>query len=145
MPHHKKLIRNERGQAMVEAALVVPLLIFLLFTTMIFGMMVNARIVVTSAAREGARQMALFNDQAGARQRVEESMAMLPNQFNNLILFNPTTDIIISDIGQNVEVIVRYRHPTIVPFLPTIIDTTAPPWSTYVTLVGSAVHRKEFE
>lgn len=45
----------DRGAAAVEAALVLPLLLLLVFGIVDFGRLLNAQIKVTEAAREGAR------------------------------------------------------------------------------------------
>ncbi len=47
--------RGERGQALVELALVLPVLALLLFAIIDFGLALNARIQVANAVREGAR------------------------------------------------------------------------------------------
>ena len=59
--------KNERGAAAVEFALVFPLLILVLFGIIEFGAMFNAQLLVTSAARESARVMAVENSPANAR------------------------------------------------------------------------------
>ncbi|WP_264795255.1 TadE/TadG family type IV pilus assembly protein [Arthrobacter mangrovi] len=53
---------NERGAAVVEFALLVPVLLALLIGIMEFGRGYNAQITLTEAAREGARVMAIEND-----------------------------------------------------------------------------------
>ena len=57
---------GERGAAVVELALVLPLLLFVLFGVIDFGRMLNAQLTLTEAAREGARAAALGQD-ANAR------------------------------------------------------------------------------
>ncbi len=47
--------RDEKGQALVEFALLVPIFLMLLFAIVDFGMGFHAWISVTNAAREGAR------------------------------------------------------------------------------------------
>ncbi len=47
--------KNNRGQAMLELALVLPVLLLLLFGIFEFGRLFHDYMVVTSAAREGAR------------------------------------------------------------------------------------------
>lgn len=47
--------RSQRGVALVEFALVLPLLIVLLFSVWELGRIFDAWLVVTNAAREGAR------------------------------------------------------------------------------------------
>lgn len=51
--------KNERGQALVEMALVLPILILIIFGITEFGRIINAKIIVTGAAREGARYAAV--------------------------------------------------------------------------------------
>jgi Flp pilus assembly protein TadG len=51
--------RSERGQASVELALVLPVLLLILFGIMEFGRVFSAYLVITNAAREGARQAAI--------------------------------------------------------------------------------------
>jgi Flp pilus assembly protein TadG len=52
-------ILRDRGTAAVEFALVLPLLLFILFGIIDFGRALNAQIVLTQAAREGARLAAV--------------------------------------------------------------------------------------
>ena len=47
--------RRERGQSLVETAVVLPILLLLLAATVDFGRAFDAYIVLTNAAREGAR------------------------------------------------------------------------------------------
>jgi Flp pilus assembly protein TadG len=51
--------REERGAATVEFAIVLPLLVLFVFGIIEFGRAYNARIVLTSAVREGARAAAV--------------------------------------------------------------------------------------
>src|SRR5262245_20064217 len=56
---------NDLGAAAVEFALVLPLLVILIFGIIDFGRMLNAKITLTEAAREGARATALVGESAG--------------------------------------------------------------------------------
>lgn len=47
--------RNERGAAMAEAALVLPILVIMLFAITQFGLALNRAQSLEAAAREGAR------------------------------------------------------------------------------------------
>lgn len=47
--------RTEKGQALVEMALVLPILIIIVFGIVEFGRIMNTYLIVTNAAREGAR------------------------------------------------------------------------------------------
>jgi Flp pilus assembly protein TadG len=55
----RKDIRGESGQALVEFALVAPLLLVLVFAVVQFGLLYNNYLQVTDAARTAARQAAI--------------------------------------------------------------------------------------
>lgn len=57
---------GERGAAAVELALVLPILVMIFFGITEFGRGYAAKTAVTSAAREGARAMALNSDHVKA-------------------------------------------------------------------------------
>ena len=58
---------GERGTAVVEFALVVPVLILLVLGIIEYGKAMNAQATLSSAAREAARTMALTNDVGQAK------------------------------------------------------------------------------
>ena len=51
--------RDERGAAVVEFALILPILVMFVFGIVEFGRAYNARIELTAAVREGARAAAV--------------------------------------------------------------------------------------
>jgi Flp pilus assembly protein TadG len=59
MSRRRSSIRNERGQTMVEFALVVPILCVVLFGILQFGALYNDYVTLTDAARVGARRAAV--------------------------------------------------------------------------------------
>ena len=66
-------LRNERGQAMVEFALVLPILMALLLGIIQFGIVFNNYITLTDATRAGARKAAVsrFDGDSGASAKLE--------------------------------------------------------------------------
>jgi len=52
-------LRDQQGQAMTEFALVLPILAFLLFAVIQFGIVFNNYITLTDATRAGARKAAV--------------------------------------------------------------------------------------
>ncbi len=61
---------SDRGAAAVEFALVFPLLVLILIGIVEYGSVFNTQLMLTSAAREGARAMAVTGDAAAARAAV---------------------------------------------------------------------------
>jgi Flp pilus assembly protein TadG len=58
--------RDERGAAVLEFAIVLPLLVLFVFGIVEFGRAYSARITLTAAVREGARAAALGGDAAAS-------------------------------------------------------------------------------
>ena len=73
------LIKNKRGQALVEFALVVPLFLLLLFGILEGGSVIYTKLIVTEAAREGARAVAVSGDRAQAAIAVNKFPGALTN------------------------------------------------------------------
>jgi Flp pilus assembly protein TadG len=76
-------IRGDAGQALVESALVLPILLFLLFGIAKFGITFNNHIMLTDAARSGARLMSISRAQTTepcslTRTRIQNA-SMLPS------------------------------------------------------------------
>ena len=60
----KRFLKSERGQAMVEFALVLPVLLTLLCGIIDFGWIYYNQITLNNAAREGARYAVIHYDPA---------------------------------------------------------------------------------
>jgi Flp pilus assembly protein TadG len=63
--------RREHGAAAVEMAIVLPLLLVLVFGIVDFGRLLFAEVMVTGAAREGARMVAMGYSTADATTRIQ--------------------------------------------------------------------------
>jgi len=61
--------KNERGQALVEVALVIPILLLLAFGVVAVGRVTDAQMGVSAVAREAARAAALANNPGEAASR----------------------------------------------------------------------------
>jgi Flp pilus assembly protein TadG len=81
-PHMSSIhstINDERGQALVEFALVLPLLILLLFALLDFGKAYNYWIDQTHLANEGARWAAVDKNPAGVTLTLQQYIASKAN------------------------------------------------------------------
>jgi TadE-like protein len=104
-------MREPRGSAAVELALVLPLALMAALALVQVGMLSRDALVVAGAAREGAREAAVSIDQA----RVEEAALRGGGG-----LAASRTEVAIErsgDVGDPVTVTVTYRAPVLVPFV----------------------------
>lgn len=69
----RRAVADERGIALVEFALVVPMLLLLIVGTLDFARAVNAYLTINSAVREGARAVAL--DSASTPDQITRAVA----------------------------------------------------------------------
>lgn len=111
--------RNQRGQALVEFALVFPILVFLLMGMFDLGRGVYAYNVVASAAREGARYAIMKpTDVSGMKAQARAvTPALDPAQ---LIVDNPVCSSAYCKKGDAIVVTVRYAFQPITAFFTTV-------------------------
>ena len=96
-----KKIRNEKGAAAVELALVLPILVVLVFGIIYFGTIFNDYIAVSHAARDGARLLAVESfDSDGELQTYI---------YNNLPSY--LTDLSIWGHLTNIDVLITHLNP----------------------------------
>jgi endo-1,4-beta-mannosidase len=77
---------REKGQTLVEFALLLPILLLLIFGAIEFGRVFHAYHVITSAAREGARAAAVGKDNNAVESWVEEAVSSLVSNPDNVII-----------------------------------------------------------
>ena len=103
--------RGEKGQALVEFALLVPIFLMLLFAVVDFGMGFHSWITVTNSAREGARIGAVAATEQQIIDRVHDT-ATLINEDTNM-------DVLVTNAqglpGESVVVQVDYDYDLITP------------------------------
>jgi len=64
----KRFVRGESGAAMVEFAILLPVLLLIILGILQFGLMFYTKYVITAASREGARYATIYTaDDAGSR------------------------------------------------------------------------------
>ncbi|SDF01925.1 TadE/TadG family type IV pilus assembly protein [Sporolituus thermophilus] len=68
-----RMLKNHRGQTLVELALVLPVVVLLLAGMMEFGRVFHEYLVVTAAAREGARIAAVGGSDAAVAAAVRNA------------------------------------------------------------------------
>lgn len=70
-------LRGERGQSTVEFALVLPLVVLLMLGLLQAGLLLRDQLVVSGAAREGAREAAVSADPERVRAAAERAAPAL--------------------------------------------------------------------
>lgn len=71
--------RRDKGAALVEFAILLPILLLLLMGMVEFGRAYNAQITLTQASREGVRVLAITKDSAAAVSATENVAATTLN------------------------------------------------------------------
>lgn len=113
----RSYLKNRRGQAIVEMALALPVLILLLLATMEFGRVLHDLLVVTEAAREGARSMAVNEGSTAAVSRIQAAAPSIdPSQMT--ITINPLTPTRGQPVTVTVVHPVQIMTPLISEFFP---------------------------
>lgn len=101
----RRLQKDEKGQSIVELALILPIIIVILFGILEFGRIFHSYLVITHAAREGARVGAVGRPDSEIVERIREA-APLPQADTNLHItkIEPDSDARISGLPLTVEV-----------------------------------------
>jgi Flp pilus assembly protein TadG len=99
--------RHEDGQAAVELALVVPLLLALLVVLAHVGLLVRDRVLVVHAAREAARAVAVDPQAEVARRAARATKGLDPRRL----------EVTTRREGPTMTVVISYRAVTNVRFL----------------------------
>lgn len=68
-------MNRQSGQAIVELAIIMPVILALLFGTVMVGSLIHNKLVLTNAAREAGRIAAVGASHQAIVQRAEEIMA----------------------------------------------------------------------
>ena len=122
-------VKNNRGQALVEFALVLPMLLLLVVGMMHFGLIINQYMVLAEAAREGARSAALGGSNATVAAVVAQAAA---NSHLTVNINPPVTRV----RGNGVTVTVVAANVTVIPLLRQFFPTG-------LTVRGAATMRVE--
>ena len=106
---------GQRGQALVEFALVLPLLLIVVFITVDFGVGLTRWIAITNAAREGARLGAVGAAEGAIRQKVVDTSDGILNDGDIEVGFSDADGNGGIDPGDSVVVDVSYNYDLITP------------------------------
>jgi hypothetical protein len=107
--------RREAGQASVELALLLPLVVLLLLAVLQAGLVAKDVVLVTHAAREAARAAATDPHPDAPRRAAEASGGLRPDRLSLTTRGRGAA-------GTRVTVSVTYRIPTVVPLAGALVN-----------------------
>lgn len=132
----RKWARNEKGQGLVEMALVLPLLLLILFGIIEFGRVMGAGLVVAHSARDAARYGTVGAADSEIINRIQTKTAATlydPADLTKLMIDIARTGPV---RGGDIEVDVSYAVTLYIPFISNITGNP-------VIVRGSSVMRLE--
>ena len=120
----REKLRGERGASAVEFGLIVPILLILVLGIIEFGHAFQVQGTLSAAAREGARAMALRNDQGQARDAVQEAAAALDPDITDAQISISPASCPTGTTTTNVRLTIDYPMPFLTDFFGASIDLT---------------------
>ncbi|MPM26045.1 hypothetical protein SDC9_72546 [bioreactor metagenome] len=115
-----ELRRSEKGQGMVEFIFVLPFLLLLLFGMAETGMILNAKITATQAAREGARSSVILPEGSDYVGEAESNVATYMTNIGKSSGYSANAEVLADD-ALSVTVIYEYI-PSFIPGLPNLLQ-----------------------
>lgn len=115
-----KFMNNKRGQAVVEFAMILPILMLILLGIIEFGRFYNAWLMVTNASREGARIASL----GGTTLQVEERVDVVMESFDLNRITVSINPLGVGSRGDMVTVTVVYDIDPLTPMFGVITGGT---------------------
>jgi len=70
------MFKSKKGQQMVEFAIVLPIIVFCMGLLVTFGQLIFARMVVQTAAHDGARRAVVMADASSGRREADDRAAV---------------------------------------------------------------------
>lgn len=113
-----KMKQKKKGQAMVEFALLMPILILLIMGLLEFGLILNTYLAMNNAAREGARAGISGATDVQIQTAVLNTSPSLNPAYLTLTI-TPTQ--LTRKSGDTLKVTVNYNYHTIIPLIGSIL------------------------
>jgi Flp pilus assembly protein TadG len=115
----KKRKNNDKGTALVEFAIVLPLFILILIGTVEFGIVLHDYLILQNASREGARSAAVGITEPAIEQRVRDFAFQLNNPNLTIEVTNAQ-----GVRGSTVTVRATYPVPLITPLMKRLVGSS---------------------
>ena len=112
-------LKNQKGQALVEFAIILPILLILVMGILQFGMMLNSYLTIENASREGARTGIIGSSDAEIQNLIISTSPSLDPK-NLIVSITPTETNRKS--GDTLIVKVTYNYNLIVPIISSLFN-----------------------
>lgn len=122
--------KKDRGAALAEVAVVLPLFLMLVLGMAVLGLSINAKTVLNNAAREGGRLAAVGATTVDVEARMKQILQGSGIRAEN-VLIN------ITELTSDVQITVTYLQPTFVPFARNLFG------SEFLTIRSTSIFRLE--
>lgn len=114
-----KSLKNEKGQSLVEFAILLPLLLLIIMGIFEFGLMLNSYLTIHNSAREGAR----LGIVAGSNSEISELISNIsPTLDTENLIVNITPAEGIRKSGGTLTVEVIYDYQVSIPIISNILS-----------------------
>lgn len=114
-----KSLKNEKGQSLVEFAILLPILLLILMGILEFGIMLNSYLTINNSAREGAR----LGIVAGSDLEIRELIYNIsPNIDTGNLIVNITPSEGSRKSGGTLTVEIIYNYQVTIPIISNILS-----------------------
>jgi Flp pilus assembly protein TadG len=113
-----RLLKNQKGQALVEFAVILPLLLLLIMGIIEFGLMLNSYLTVRNVSREGARAGIVGSTNAEIENTI---ISASPSLEESKLTINITPPEGSRKSGDTLTVELTYRYNLIVPIISNLL------------------------
>lgn len=119
---NRSLLKDNKGQSLVEFIIILPLVLFLIFAVLSFGFLVYDKMIVVLAASQAAdRAGEILNDTALTLEQKEADINSVANSFLNYGISKKNDDVDLTFDTDKVTVEVGFDYTFILPFLEDIV------------------------
>lgn len=121
--------KKNKGQTLVEMALILPILVLLTFGLVDFGRLFHVYLVATEASREGARAAAVGSTVTGVKAAVDKIAGQTSLTNKPTVTTNPTT-LPPSNHGSSIQVTVAYKVTMLTPLIGEFVNDSGKDYHT---------------
>jgi len=117
-----KSLKNEKGQSLVEFAILLPVLLLLIMGILEFGLMLNSYLTINNSAREGARLGVVVGSKLGSDTEISDLIKKIsPNLNREDLTINIMPSLAGRKSGGTISVEVKYNYKLTIPIISNIL------------------------